>query len=150
LNWFSKRLKRSKKAGYVQGGRSAPYDNTNTIQIASCQSLSGTGALQLAGLAIKRVSTGKTNAYITDPTWSNHELLFHSLGYDVQKLPYYKNGAFDFESYIAVLRVAQPGSVIVLHSCAHNPTGCDPSKSEWQEIASVIQERNLFPIFDSA
>lgn len=80
----------------------------------------------------------------------NHELLFGSLGYDVQKLPYYRNGAFDFESYMTILRTASPGSVIVLHSCAHNPTGCDPSKEEWKGIASVIQERHLFAVFDSA
>ena len=65
-------------------------------RIASCQSLSGTGALYLAGLALKKANPNFKTVYITDPTWSNHELLFESLGFDVQKLPYYKRGAFDF------------------------------------------------------
>lgn len=29
------------------------------------------------------------------------------------------------------------GSIIVLHACAHNPTGVDPKKSEWEELSKV-------------
>lgn len=88
--------------------------------------------------------------YITDPTWSNHELLFESLNFVVHKIPYYKDSAFDFDGYIVSLKAAIPGSAIVLHTCAHNPTGCDPSQTQWKVIASIIQSRGLFPIFDSA
>ncbi|TVY83890.1 Cytoplasmic aspartate aminotransferase [Lachnellula suecica] len=119
-------------------------------RVASCQSLSGTGALFLAGLTLKKIDPGPKAVFITDPTWSNHELLFSSLGFDVKKLPYYKSGAFDFESYMSVLGAATTGSIVILHSCAHNPTGCDPSKEQWKAIATVFQERKLFPIFDSA
>lgn len=84
------------------------------LEIASCQSLSGTGALLLAGLALKKVCPGVKTALITDPTWSNHELLFTSLGFEVQKLPYYKNGAFDFDNYMTALKAAPPGSIVVL------------------------------------
>lgn len=68
----------------------------------------------------------------------------------MRKLPYYKKEAFDFEGYIGGLRTAPSGSIVILHSCAHNPTGCDPSREQWKEIALVIQQRRLFPIFDSA
>lgn len=37
------------------------------------------------------------------------------------------------------LREAQPNSVVILHSCAHNPTGCDPTKEEWELIAECIK-----------
>jgi aspartate aminotransferase len=119
-------------------------------RIASCQALSGTGALLLAGLALKKANATFKTVYITDPTWSNHDLLFQSLGFEVKKLPYYKDGAFDFENYMQTLRSAETSSIIILHSCAHNPTGCDPSKAQWKEIASVIKDRGLFPVFDSA
>ncbi|CZR68105.1 probable aspartate aminotransferase, cytoplasmic [Phialocephala subalpina] len=119
-------------------------------RVATCQSLSGTGALHLAGLALKKANPTLKTALITEPTWSNHDLLFSSLGFEVIKLPYYKTGAFDFPSYMAALRAAPSGSVIVLHSCAHNPTGCDPSKEQWKEIATVIAEKSMFPVFDSA
>ena len=88
--------------------------------------------------------------YITEPTWSNHELLFQSSGFVVEKLPYYKDGAFDSAGFMSALRASIPGSAIVLHSCAHNPTGVDPSRAQWKEIAAVIKERKLFPILDSA
>jgi len=112
--------------------------------------LSGTGALLLAGMALKKAESGITEVIITEPTWSNHELLFSSMGFNVSKLPYYKAGTFDFEGYIQALRSAPSGAAVVLHTCAHNPTGCDPSKEQWKEIAAVVQEKRLFPIFDSA
>lgn len=40
--------------------------------------------------------------------------------------------------------------MILLHACAHNPTGVDPSREQWMEIAKVISERNLLPFFDAA
>lgn len=106
--------------------------------------------MHLAGLALKRANPSLKIVLITEPTWSNHDLLFSSLDFEVIKLPYYKDGAFDFQGYMTALRAAPPGAVIVLHSCAHNPTGCDPSKDQWREIATVIEEKSLFPIFDSA
>ncbi|KAH8896128.1 aspartate aminotransferase [Thozetella sp. PMI_491] len=119
-------------------------------RIASCQSLSGTGALFLAGLALKKAAVGIRTMYITDPTWSNHELLFSTLGFEVQKLPYYKDRSFNFDDYIRVLQQADSHSAVVLHACAHNPTGCDPSREQWKAIAAVVKEKNIFPIFDSA
>lgn len=88
--------------------------------------------------------------YISDPTWPNHELLFSSLGFDVQTLPYYKDGAFDYDGYISALKNAEVGSIIILHTVAHNPTGCDPSREQWKVIAEIMQQRRLFPILDSA
>lgn len=40
--------------------------------------------------------------------------------------------------------------MIILHACAHNPTGCDPTKEQWVKLADVIEEKKLFPFFDSA
>ncbi|KAK9776849.1 putative Aspartate aminotransferase [Seiridium cardinale] len=119
-------------------------------RIASCQSLSGTGALLLAGLALKQANAGITTVFITEPTWSNHDLLFSRLGFQVKQLPYYKKGAFDFENFLSALKTADSTCAVVLHACAHNPTGCDPSRDQWKEIAAVVEERGIFPIFDSA
>jgi aspartate aminotransferase, cytoplasmic len=38
----------------------------------------------------------------------------------------------------------------VLHACAHNPSGYDPSREQWKAVADAVIERNLFPVFDSA
>ena len=48
------------------------------------------------------------------------------------------------------LRNATPGSVVLLHTCAHNPTGVDPTMAQWKEIAAVCKERALYPFFDAA
>ena len=43
-----------------------------------------------------------------------------------------------------------PASAVVLHACAHNPTGCDPSRDQWKQIAELVKDRAIFPIFDAA
>jgi hypothetical protein len=40
--------------------------------------------------------------------------------------------------------------VIVLHACAHNPTGVDPTHEQWEAIAKLVKDKRLFPLFDSA
>ncbi|KAF5622248.1 aspartate aminotransferase cytoplasmic [Fusarium tjaetaba] len=119
-------------------------------RIASCQSISGTGSLLLAGLVLRKANSGIENIIITDPTWSNHDLLFKEIGFNVVKAPYYKDRNFDFEGYISALKKADKRSAVVLHACAHNPTGCDPTRDQWKIIAAVIKENEIFPIIDSA
>lgn len=43
-----------------------------------------------------------------------------------------------------------PKSIILLHACAHNPTGVDPKPEQWAELSELIKKRNLFPFFDMA
>lgn len=38
----------------------------------------------------------------------------------------------------------------MFHASAHNPSGCDPSKEEWRQIAEIIKERKILSLFDSA
>ncbi|MBA0694162.1 hypothetical protein Goari_004483 [Gossypium aridum] len=51
---------------------------------------------------------------------------------------------------IADIKAAPEGSFILLHGCAHNPTGIDPTPEQWGVIADVIQEKNHIPFFDIA
>lgn len=41
-------------------------------------------------------------------------------------------------------------SIILLHACAHNPTGGDPNREQWCELAKLIKKKNLYPFFDMA
>ena len=41
-------------------------------------------------------------------------------------------------------------SIILLHACAHNPTGVDPKPDQWKELSAIIKKRQLFPFFDMA
>ena len=50
----------------------------------------------------------------------------------------------------AALERAPEGSIVLLHACAHNPTGVDPTREQWKEIAGVVRARRHFPFFDCA
>lgn len=56
----------------------------------------------------------------------------------------------DIEAMIKDLDDAPENSVIILHACAHNPTGCDPTPEQWVRIADLIEKKKLYPLFDSA
>jgi aspartate aminotransferase len=126
------------------------------MKLATSQTISGTGSLHLAGQVLKHLYTQQSSplptVYIPEPTWSNHHLLFSSLGFKCCTFKYYdaSTKSLDITSYLSALRSAEPGSVIILHACAHNPTGLDPSIEQWKEIGSIVKERRLFPLFDAA
>jgi hypothetical protein len=48
------------------------------------------------------------------------------------------------------IKQADKGSFFLLHACAHNPTGVDPSAEQWQEMSSLMKEKGHFPFFDMA
>lgn len=78
--------------------------------------------------------------------------MFASLGFECETFQYYnpETKDLDIDSYYAALKAAEPNSVVIIHACAHNPTGCDPSKEQWRELADIFKERQLFPLFDAA
>src|SRR5699024_9517995 len=56
----------------------------------------------------------------------------------------------DFNGMIQSLSALEPGTIVVLHACCHNPTGVDPTADQWQEIAGIIKSRQLVPFIDIA
>lgn len=51
---------------------------------------------------------------------------------------------------LSAIKAAPEGSIILLHACAHNPTGVDPTREQWKDIAHVVREKRHFPFFDCA
>lgn len=49
-----------------------------------------------------------------------------------------------------VLQKIPEKSIILLHACAHNPTGVDPKPEQWAELSQLIKKRKLYPFFDLA
>lgn len=42
--------------------------------------------------------------------------------------------------FVVVYSQAAPeSSIILLHACAHNPTGVDPSQEQWKKIAEIMK-----------
>ena len=120
-------------------------------QIALVQSLSGTGALRVGGDFLKRFWPNKT-IYLPNPTWPNHNGVFNACDLIVKQYRYYdpKTIGLDINGMLEDLQHAEEGSVVLLHACAHNPTGVDPTKDEWRRIAKIVQERELLVFFDAA
>lgn len=123
-------------------------------RVVSQQSLSGTGALHLAGVFLKQFYTGAKNPaiYLSKPTWANHNQIFQTIGYTVEAYPYWNNDtkSLDIEGFVNTIETAPQGSIFLLHACAHNPTGLDPTKQQWARILKAIAAKKHLPLFDSA
>ena len=118
------------------------------------QTVSGTGAVHLGALFLSRFyGRPKDEAvYFSDPTWANHNQIFSNVHLPIKTYPYFAppTKGLDFTGMVDSLRSAPTGSIILLHVCAHNPTGVDPTRDQWKEIAQVIRSRQHFPFFDCA
>jgi aspartate/tyrosine/aromatic aminotransferase len=93
------------------------------------QSLSGTGALRNGAEFLCRILK-KDVFYYSNPTWENHHKVFVNAGLSDGRSYRYWNAetrVIDLEGMLADLEAAPEGAVIILHACAHNPTGCDVS-----------------------
>jgi aspartate aminotransferase len=89
---------------------------------------------------------------VPKPSWSNHRHVFSTAGFDVQDYSYLDthNTRLDIDAMVKDLQDAPDSSTVLLHACAHNPTGIDPSASEWVRLASVLAAKNHLAFFDSA
>lgn len=122
----------------------------NHGRIYAAHTTGGTGALRIgAEFLVQEVSK---SFYVSNHTWPNHRSVLERAGGQCQNYPYYnrEKKGFDFEAMIAFLRTLQPKSIVILHACCHNPTGCDPTAEEWRAISKVMKEKKLFPFFDFA
>ena len=136
-------------AKLAYGADSAPVKED---RIVITQSISGTGALRIGGEFMKRFYPNGKTIYIPTPSWANHNAVFKDSGLNVQKYKYYNKDTIglDFEGMISDLKAAPEGSMILLHACAHNPTGIDPTESQWRQISDVMKEKKHFAFFDMA
>jgi len=123
-------------------------------RVTSLQTISGTGAVHLGALFLAKFykTQSQRTAYFSDPTWANHFQIFSNVGLEYKTYPYFskKTKGLDFDSMIGALQDAAEGSIIVLHACAHNPTGVDATQEQWKKIAEVIKSKKHFPFFDTA
>ncbi|EDV20091.1 uncharacterized protein TRIADDRAFT_51058 [Trichoplax adhaerens] len=123
-------------------------------RVRSIQCLSGTGSIRLGAAFLKRFHPDSA-IYVAKPTWGNHRNIFKNEFFPesmIKEYPYFDSATrgLNLEGMINALKEAPERSIIVLHACAHNPTGVDPNREQWEAIADVIKERNLMPLFDSA
>ncbi len=120
-------------------------------RVATAQALGGTGALTIGADLLKRAAPD-AQVLISDPSWENHRALFEAAGFTVGTYAYYdaKRQGVDFDAMLASLRAAPAGTIVVLHACCHNPTGCDLTPEQWARVVAVLAEQQLVPFLDMA
>ncbi|WWC72345.1 uncharacterized protein I206_106307 [Kwoniella pini CBS 10737] len=123
--------------------------------IASLHTSGGTGACHMGAVLLKRLFRNSPNPpsiYISDPSWENHHSVFRHAGHQTSSYPIYNTQAksLDFKAMRNFVAQADPNSIFVLHACAHNPTGCDPSPEQWDELAQLFKEKSHIAFFDCA
>jgi len=120
-------------------------------RVATVQALGGTGGLKVGADFLKKLQPG-AKVLISDPSWENHRALFTNAGFTVEAYPYYDAATrgIRFDAMIATLKASAPGTVVVLHACCHNPTGCDLTPAQWAQVAATCQAGGLVPFLDMA
>jgi aspartate aminotransferase len=142
-------------------------------RVAAIQSLSGTGALSLFAHFLARfpaaaapgvasgtgaaagagaASSERPVVLIPHETWDNHFGIFKAHGHATAPYRYWDphSRGLDIDGLLADIRAAPRGSAVLLHMCAHNPTGVDPTPAQWREISAAVRERAHLPVFDNA
>jgi aspartate/tyrosine/aromatic aminotransferase len=125
-------------------------ENIPLNDIYGAQTLGGTGALRIAGEFLKK-SVG-SEIYLPEPSWSNHKLIFKHANLNLHNFNYYnpETRTLDFESMCYAIQKMPAKSLILLQTCCHNPTGIDPTPTQWKELSRLILKQQIFPIFDFA
>jgi len=126
-------------------------DNADVSRIRAVQSVGGSGALRVLADMIKDARPN-ASLWVSDPTWPNHVPLMTAAGMTLESYPYYDaaSGNVDFAAMTKKLSTATPGDAVLLHGCCHNPTGADLSMEQWQQLANLIKEKELFAFVDLA
>ncbi|KAF9052976.1 aspartate amino-transferase [Panaeolus papilionaceus] len=141
----------SAAAKLILGSDSAVLKEGRAISV---QTISGTGANHLGALFLSRFYNwnGPKKVYLSNPTWANHHAIFRNVGIEPVDYAYYdpKTIGLDYQGLLAALEGAPDRSVFLLHACAHNPTGVDPTKEQWAAIAEVIGAKGHYTFFDCA
>jgi aspartate aminotransferase len=78
------------------------------VQVATVQSLSGTGSLRLGAAFLARFYPGAT-VYLSNPTWGNHKNIFADAGVEWKEYRYFnpETVGLDFEGMMADIEVIE-------------------------------------------
>jgi aromatic-amino-acid transaminase len=120
-------------------------------RVVTVQALGGTGGLKIGADFLRQVSPD-AKVWISEPSWENHRAIFEGAGFTVQSYAYYDPAThgLNFAGMLAALKAMPAGSIVVLHSCCHNPTGVDLTQAQWQQVLEVVKARGLVPFLDLA
>jgi aspartate aminotransferase len=115
------------------------------------QAPGGCGALRI-GAELLRIARRDAVIHVSEPTWANHEPLLGNTGLAIARYPYLDraSGRVRVADMLDYLETLEPGAVVLLHGCCHNPSGADLGEEDWIALAEVLERRQLLPFVDVA
>ena len=142
--------------GFIKNSLKVAYSEDNKAlkeeRIVGIQGLSGTGSLRIGMEFFAMNYAGAKSVFLPNPSWPNHKNIVQRSGLEAKEYRYYDNKTktINLDGMLEDLDKAQDKSIVVLHVCAHNPTGMDPTEKQWEEIHKVVTKKNHLPFFDMA
>ncbi len=121
-------------------------------RVAVVQSPGGTGALRIGAETVGKFF-GNARAWVSNPTWANHNSIFEAAGLKVETHPYLgaDKTSFDLNAMLSHLdQYGREDDLVCLHACCHNPTGIDPTVADWTKISQLMQKKRMIPFIDYA
>jgi len=136
---------------FVDAAVKLAFGTNDPSLVGGVQTISGTGALRIGAEYLLKIAPNAT-VYLPKPTWVNHWDIFSDVGLTVKEYRYYAEGScgLDIEGMIEDIKSAPIGSIILLHACAHNPTGVDPTLDQWERVLQTVTDKRHFCFFDMA
>ena len=126
-------------------------DAVPTDRVATIQTPGGTGAIRQLYETLKMINIDAT-LWISDPTWPSNVGMAKHMGLKLAKYRYFDAATsnVDTAAMMEDIQAMQPGDVLLLHGCCHNPTGANLGSDDWQALTDFVLEKNVTPFVDIA
>lgn len=126
-------------------------DAVPTDRVATIQTPGGTGAIRQLYETLKLINIDAT-LWVSDPTWPSHVGMAKHMGLKLAKYRYFDAATsnVDTAAMMEDIQAMQPGDVLLLHGCCHNPTGANLGSDDWQALTDFVLEKNVTPFVDIA
>jgi len=125
-------------------------DSPRLEEQCTIQTVGGSGALRVLADLIAQLSPNSV-VWNTEPGYINHRPIMEGAGLRVSPFRWQdKAGQLDIETCFADLENAVEGDVLLLHGSCHNPSGIDPSLTQWQQFADFCKRKKITPFIDMA
>jgi aromatic-amino-acid transaminase len=120
-------------------------------RVATIQTVGSSGGLRV-GADFLKAWLPDSAVWVSDPTWDNHRSMFEASGFAVHSYPYYDptTGGVKFDALCDVITGLPAGSIVLLHTCCHNPTGVDLTRAQWDTLIPLLQRQRVLPYLDLA
>lgn len=120
-------------------------------RVATIQTPGGTGAIRQLYETLKMINIDAT-LWVSDPTWPSHVGMARHMGLKLAKYRYFDaaTSSVDTAAMMEDIQAMQPGDVLLLHGCCHNPTGANLGADDWQSLTDFVLEKGIIPFVDIA